>query len=104
MEELPSRGRRKLIERVTGSVSQGSAKSQYLLKLCSGVQPELIGAGRRRSWTPRGLGSGGKTLVAGGDPDRNLRADIRRFVFGRAHSGRGPDQLPGSNGRGQSQS
>jgi hypothetical protein len=48
------------IECVAGSVGKGAPKSQYPLKLCAGVQPELIGARCVRGRTPGGLGSGRK--------------------------------------------
>src|SRR6266849_5573638 len=70
MEQLLSRRRRELIERVTGSVGKGAAKSQNLLKLHAGVQPELIGPGRPQCRMPSSAGSGGLGCLVEGRTSR----------------------------------
>src|SRR5450759_2496094 len=85
MKKFLARRNRESIERVTGSVGKGAAKSQNLLELRAGVQPELIGSGCSQCRTPSGSGSGGKTFVARRDPNGNLRAAIRHLVAGTGH-------------------
>src|SRR6266849_9266979 len=93
MEQLLSRRKRELIERVTGSVGKGAAKSQNLLKLHAGVQPELICPGRPQCRMPSSAGSGGKTFFARRDPNGNLRAAIRRLVSRLGHCGGWPKRV-----------
>jgi hypothetical protein len=83
MEQFFPGCRRELIERVAGSVGKGAAESQYLLKLCAGVQAELIACRRPCCRAPGSVRGGGKTLVARSFPNRNLRAAVRPFVAGR---------------------
>src|ERR1039458_795088 len=104
MEQMLPCCRRELIEGVAGSIGEGAPKAQDFLELHAGVQLELIGPGRPRCRTPPSAGSGGKTFVAGCNPNGNLRADIRGPVFGLAYCSGGADQLARGNRRRQAPS
>jgi len=69
MKQFLPLGWRQPIERITGSIGEGASKSQDLLKLCAGVQLEVIAWGCSRGSTPTDGRSSSETLIARSNPN-----------------------------------